>query len=295
MTHQGARDGSGLITGDAVVVDLRLAKLPSRSLAFLIDVALQLIALAALTFLLGAAVDLADPALSYVLFFVGTLAVLVGYPVAMESLMRGRTLGKLAVGLRVVRDDGGSIRFRHALTRGLAAVVEIYACFGAVAVVVSLLSPEGKRVGDYMAGTVVVRERAPQQTAAQLWIPTSLQAWAATLDLARLQPATALSARQYVARAPSLKGEARQALGRSIADEVASQVSPPPPPGITPDLFLSVVLAERSRRASSAAATDPPEPPPALPGQAAPDRASGATGVDPSTSVPADGGFAAPS
>jgi uncharacterized RDD family membrane protein YckC len=257
MTHQGARDGSGLITGDAVVVELRLAKLPSRSLAFLIDLTLQLIALAILTFLLGAAADLADPTLAYVLFFVGTIAVLVGYPVAMESLTRGRTVGKLAIGLRAVRDDGGSIRFRHALARGLAAVVEIYACFGAIAVVVSLLSPEGKRVGDYLGGTVVVRERAPRQAVAPLWIPPGLQSWATTLDLARLRPETALTARQFVVRAASLKGQARQTLGRSIADEVARQVSPPPPSGISPELYLSVVLAERRRR-TGGSDTGPP-------------------------------------
>ncbi len=294
MTRQGARDETGLITGDAVVVDLRLAKLPSRSLAFLIDLTLQFVALAALTFLLGAAGELADPALSYVLFFVATIAVIVGYPVLIESLTRGRTLGKLVVGLRVVRDDGGSIRFRHALTRGLAAVVEIYACFGAIAVVVSLLSPEGKRVGDYMAGTVVVRERAPQQRAAQLWIPPGLEPYAAALDLRRLQPSTALSARQYVTRAASLKPDARQTLGRSIADEVARQVSPPPPPGISPDTYLSVVLAERSRRAVSPQAPHQPAPPPAAPPVAS-GPASGEPDDDAPRTVPTDDGFAAPS
>jgi uncharacterized RDD family membrane protein YckC len=254
MTHRGAGDGAGLVTGDAVVVDLRLAKLPSRAIAFLIDLVLQVGALVALTFLLGATSGLADDVLAVVFVFVGTIAIIVGYPVAMETLTRGRTVGKLAMGLRVVRDDGGAIRFRHALARGLMAVVEIYLCFGAIAVITSLLSPEGKRVGDYLAGTVVVRERAPTSPTAQWWLPPSLQPWAASLDLTRLQPATALSARQFLVRAASLNDGARDALGRAIADDMLRQVSPPPPPGVGPEIFLNAVLAERSRRATIAGA-----------------------------------------
>ena len=274
MTHHVDGAGSGLVTGDAVVVDLRLAKLPSRTLAFIIDLSLQIIALVALTFLLGSTSAFADQVLTVVMFFVATIAVIVGYPVATETLTHGRTVGKLAIGLRVVRDDGGAIRFRHALARGLVAVVEIYLCFGAIAVITSLLSPEGKRVGDYLAGTVVVRERAPRPSAGQWSLPPSLQAWAASLDLSRLQPATALSARQFLVRAASLKDESRTALGRSIAEEMFAQVSPPPPVGVSPEIYLSAVLAERSRRgvAAQAPALGPPpvSPLPAHPAQPAP-------------------------
>lgn len=296
MTHPGAGDGSGLVTGDAVVVDLRLAKVPSRTIAFLIDLALQVVALIALTYLIGATSAVADEVLTIVFIFVGTIAVIVGYPVAMETLTRGRTLGKAAMGLRVVRDDGGAIRFRHALARGLMAVVEIYLCFGAIAVITSLLSPEGKRIGDYLAGTVVVLERAPTPPTAQWWLPPSLQPWAATLDLSRLQPATALSARQFLVRAPSLNNDARATLGRTIADELFQQVSPPPPPGVGPEIFLNAVLAERSRRAAVADApasglpevlsTTPQAPTPASspPSDEAPPPPPGSAG-----------GFAAPS
>ena len=58
----------------------------------------------------------------------------------------------MALGLRVVRDDGGPIRFRHALVRGLVGVVEIWLTVGAVALVVSLASSQGKRLGDFLAG-----------------------------------------------------------------------------------------------------------------------------------------------
>lgn len=284
MTHHGPDDGptdgrvdgGGLVTGDAVVVELRLAKLPSRTLAFIVDVTLQIAALFALTFLLGALATATDDVMAFVFVFVGSIAVLVGYPATMETLTRGRTVGKLAVGLRVVRNDGGSIRFRHALVRALSAVVEIYLCFGAIAVVTSLLSPEGKRVGDYLAGTVVVRERAPSASVGTLWVPPALQPWAGTLDLRHLQASTALQVRQFLGRAHSLNAGARTSLAHSLADEVARQVSPPPPAGVSAEMYLGVVLAERSRRAlgEPQAPPVPPAPPAPPAGRTAPDDAA---------------------
>ena len=88
--------------------------------------------------------------------------IIVGYPVAFETLTRGRSLGKLALGLRVVRDDGGAARFRQALIRGLFEVVEIWILLGVPAIICSLLNSRGKRIGDLAAGTVVVRERTPK-------------------------------------------------------------------------------------------------------------------------------------
>ena len=66
-----------------------------------------------------------DAAASAALGLVTSVGVVVGYPLVMETLTRGRTLGKMAIGLRTVRDDGGPIRFRQALVRALLEVVEV--------------------------------------------------------------------------------------------------------------------------------------------------------------------------
>src|SRR5437588_12357840 len=81
-----------------------------------------------------------DDAAAGALFITAVVAVLVGYPVAFETLSRGRTLGKLALGLRVVADDGGPVRFRQALVRGLAGVVELWVLLGVPALITSTLS-----------------------------------------------------------------------------------------------------------------------------------------------------------
>jgi uncharacterized RDD family membrane protein YckC len=279
MAQQPPGSAGGLVTGEAVVVDLRLAKMPSRSAAFMIDASLQLAALFGLIFLVGALGGSVDGTLMVVLFFVAGIAILVGYPVGMETLTRGRTVGKLALGLRATREDGGAIRLRHALARGLVAVVEIYLTFGAIAVLVSLISPEGKRVGDYLAGTVVVRERAPARNTFHPSLDPRLASWAGTLDLGGLDEATALTVRQFLVRAPDLGADARRTLGTSLCSEVLRRVSPPPPPGVTSEGYLNAVLAERRRRAETAdlpaapaatvaplldlpQRTDEPQPPP---------------------------------
>jgi uncharacterized RDD family membrane protein YckC len=239
---------SDLVTGEAVVLELRLAKLASRSLAVLIDVVVQFGLLLLALLLIGGLGDNLDGALLAAISLSTVVGVLLVVPVAVETLSRGRSLGKLALGLRVVREDGGPIRFRHALMRGLLAVVEIWFTFGSVALITSLASEKGKRLGDVLAGTVVVRERMPSGGGHVAPMPPQLAGWAQQLDLSQLPDDLALAARQYVARAGDLAPEVRDGMGASIASAVAQVVSPPPPPGVPAWHYLAAVLAERRRR-----------------------------------------------
>jgi uncharacterized RDD family membrane protein YckC len=237
-----------LVTGEAVVLELRLAKLASRSLAVAIDVAVQLGLFLFGTLVLAGTVSFVDDSLAAAIGLAFYVAVIVGYPVAFETLTRGRSLGKLALGLRVVREDGGPVRFRHALVRGLLAVVEIWATFGAVALITSLASSQGCRVGDFLAGTVVIHERVPVRSAPVAVMPPPLAGWAARLDLSRVPDDLALAARQYLARLPELAPEVRAQMGGSLVRALADVTAPPPPPGVPDWAFLSAVLAERRRR-----------------------------------------------
>ncbi len=174
--------------------------------------------------------------------------IIVGYPVVFETLGRGRSLGKLVLGLRVVGDDGGPERFRQALVRSLASVLEIWALLGAPALITSLLSARGKRLGDIFAGTFVIQERLPARRAAPVVMLPPLAAWAGSLELSGLPGETAAIARSYLGRYWELTPVAREEFGRRIAAEVAAHVSPPPPPGTPPAAYLSAVLAERHAR-----------------------------------------------
>lgn len=242
---------SELVTGEAVVLDVRAAKLASRGLAMMLDVAIQLIALVVAMLVLSQVAAFGDEALALTLFLVTLVLIMVGYPVISETLTRGRTLGKMALGLRVVRTDGGPVRFRHALVRGLAGFfVDFWALgmLGVVAVVTSLLSPNGRRVGDYLAGTLVIRERMPASRTPYVGMPPQLAHWASQLDLTRLPNDLALAVRQYLSRTSELRPEAVEALGYGLAQQVASVIGAPVPPGVPSWAYLSAVLAERRQR-----------------------------------------------
>ncbi|MGD9485609.1 RDD family protein [Streptomyces sp. TRM70308] len=253
---------SELVTGDAVVLGLRPARLPSRAVAVCIDLAALLTGYLLLTVLVLTAVGSLDDAATAAVS--GGLAVLVlmGVPVAVETLSHGRSLGKLACGLRVVREDGGPIRFRHALVRGLLGFVEILATLGVVACVASLVSARGRRLGDVFAGTLVVRERLPvPRTAAVPPPPPWLAGYFADLDLSRVPDPLWLAVRQYLTRSEQLDPQVSASMAARLAQDVAAWTGAAPPQGVPPVGYLTGVLAERQdREARRAWGTGGPRP-----------------------------------
>src|SRR5262249_16433972 len=142
-------------------------------------------------------------AFSGAVLIIFTVLSLVGYPVVFETATRGRSLGKMAMGLRVVSEDGGPERFRQALFRALAGVIEIWIFAGGPAVTCSLLSAKGNRIGNIFAGTVVTSERAPRLPPPPP-MPPQLAWWASSLQLSGLGAEQAELARQFLSRASQL-------------------------------------------------------------------------------------------
>nr|WP_221308294.1 RDD family protein [Nocardiopsis mwathae] len=237
-----------MVTGDAVVLDLRPAGFATRMAALFVDIGLQVAAVIGVNVLVGRIAEGVDPAATAAVQLGLTVLILVGYPTAFETSTRGRSPGKMALGLRVVGTDGSPVRFRQALARALTAVVEIWTLFGVVALVVSLTNRDGRRVGDFLAGTMVVSERTGGRRDETILMPPRLAVWASTAQLAGLPSETAAMARQYVLRYGELTEQARYEMGVRIADMVAASVGPPPPPGTAPPEYLAAVLAERRRR-----------------------------------------------
>src|SRR4051812_17619963 len=176
-----------LVTGDAVVLDVQIAQLPVRALSAMIDITVVFIGYIIGVLLWAATLLDFDPALSGAVLILFTVLTVVGYPAVFEAATRRRSLGKMALGLRVVSDDGGPERFRQALFRALAGVIEIWTFAGGPAVICSLLSSRGKRIGDIFAGTVVISERAPRLSPPPS-MPPQLAWWASSLQLSGLAP-----------------------------------------------------------------------------------------------------------
>lgn len=242
-----------VVTGEAVVLEVPCARFPSRVLALGIDLVIQFLLIFILLVVAGLGVTGPDPAATAALVITIMVLIIVGYPVIWETATRGRSPGKFAVGLRVVSDDGSPERFRQALVRGLSTIVDFWLLpfFGVPALICSLLSPKGKRLGDVFAGTFVIQQRLPARShmvVTPAWMPPELADWAAGLELSGLADRTAAMARGYLGRLAELTPSAQAELGQRIAAAVSAQVSPPPPPGTPVPAYLGAVLAERNRR-----------------------------------------------
>lgn len=252
---------SELVTGEAVALELRPARLPSRALAVLIDLIVAMVVYIAVTVALVAASASLDDAAQVALSIAAFLLVLVGGPIAVETLSHGRSLGKLAVGLRVVRDDGGPIRFRHALVRGAIGVIEILMTFGVVACIASLVSARGRRLGDVFAGTLVVRERIPVGPSGFLPPPPPwLAGRFSGLDLSAVPDGLWLAIRQYLTRMHQLDPQVGWAMAERLASDLAAHTGTPAPQDVPPGAYLAAVVQERqareARRAYGSGATE---------------------------------------
>ncbi|MFF4764179.1 RDD family protein [Streptomyces sp. NPDC001292] len=307
---------SELVTGEAVALEVRPARLPSRALAVLLDLAVTVMVYIVVSLALLASTASLDEAARIAVSIATFLLVLVGGPIAVETLSHGRSLGKLACGLRVVRDDGGPIRFRHALVRGAIGVVEILLTVGVVACIASLVSARGRRLGDVFAGTLVVRERVPSgQATAVPPPPPWLAGRFSALDLSAVPDGLWLAVRQYLTRMQHLEPQVAWSMAERLAADLAARTGTPAPRDVPPAMYLAAVLQERQAReaqrayggsaagasaggggvpvaATGAAPGAPGFPPPQLPAYGAPQPP--AYGVGEHSGTPASAAVASP-
>lgn len=248
MATRGIFETDRFVTSEAVEIDLPAASLPMRMASGAIDLAVVVLVLL-LAFWLAPwnliAQDLALLQAMAILLLVGSL---VAVPVASETLSQGRTLGKLILGLRTVRDDTGPIGFRHALIRGLTTWFEVWLTAGGLALLIAASNEKAKRLGDFLAGTYVVRERVRLTLPPAPEMPAELAPWAVGADIGVVPDGLAVAIRQFLARRQELTPASRAATGTSLFTDLMPYVAPAPPPQAHPEAVMSAVMAERRRR-----------------------------------------------
>lgn len=237
-----------LVTGEAVALDLPAASIGSRFASGLIDIVVTIGSVIVMIFVLSAVVADTDQALFLAASVTTLILAFLVIPTAVETVTRGKSLGKLALGLRTVRDDAGPISFQHAFVRSLVGFVEIYAFTGVPAFFSAITNSKSKRLGDHAAGTYVIRERYRLGHPRPAQMPPELAAWARNADIAPLPTPIALGARQFLGRLGEITPFARATLGVRLAEQVLPYVSPPPPAGAPPEAFLAAVLVTRRDR-----------------------------------------------
>lgn len=246
-TPAGAFAASGaLVTGEAVSLDVRPASYILRAAGTIIDWLVYMLVIFGCILLLIATGGGLDSALVQALVILILVFGMVILPTGVELLSRGKSLGKLAVGARIVRDDGGAIGFRHAFIRALVGVLEIFMTVGGIAALTGLLNTRSKRLGDLVAGTYSQHERIPRPEPLALYLAPQLALWAQTADVGRIPDRLSRRIAQFVRQAPQLTSAARHGLSTELAREVSPHVSPLPP--VDAETFLVAVAILRRER-----------------------------------------------
>lgn len=237
----------GIVTPEAVVLEFETAGTGSRGLAFLVDLALQIVAVFLVLLALGLVLAAAGggEAAGIILAIVFIFLIMLGYPAVMETFWGGRTLGHAWLGLRVLTVDGAPTRFRHAAIRSIFRLVEGVVLLGAPALLAITFTKRDQRFGDLVAGTLVVRERTVDRHAVAVNFPPpyGYESYVASLDVGSLSERQYGLIRSFLLRAPQLAPPARTAVAVRLANPVASQLNHTPPQMVPPDLFLACVAA----------------------------------------------------
>jgi uncharacterized RDD family membrane protein YckC len=234
-----------IATPEGVELELVLAGLGSRFMAALLDVVIQLGAIFALAIVVA---PVGDSGYVVAAYFVAVFLILFAYDIALETWNRGRTVGKLAAGLRVVRTGGDPEGFLTASVRNFLRIVDCLPAFYVVGVIAIMITSRNQRLGDLAAGTYVVRERRPAATPAATYLPPApVDASFVEWDVSGVSADDLATLRQFLDRRRSLQPAARAHLATELAARVRPKVVGAPD-GWHPESFLEAVVSAKTSR-----------------------------------------------
>ncbi len=242
--YRDAVTQTGVVTPEGVLLDYRPAGLATRTMGRLIDLSLQaMIVYFALTALLITLVTGAETLFVVLAIIMGFL-LLFGYPVAFEVFGGGRTPGHRATGTRVIRTDGGPVRFRHAAIRAMLFLVDGVVTTGFAGAVSVLVTKRGQRLGDLAAGTMVVRQDSVSATGSATHIVSaSLAERAVGFDRRRLRADDLTTARLLFDRGAAMRPGAQLDLATRLVERLDAQLGGVRLPEDSVGDFLAVIVS----------------------------------------------------
>jgi len=237
----------GIVTPEAVLLDFEVAGLASRLMSRLIDCLVLFAGFWGLGIALNFIQISVGETAAIVFVIIGMSVLFFGYPVVAELRMQGRTFGRRALGLRVVTNEGGPVRARHAIVRSLFQLIDLP--FG-IGVLVGVLTPRTQRFGDLAAGTFVVREPKQNKAVGAVVFPPphGYEGYVGRLDVATVTTAQYELLRSFLLRVLELDPAARNRLAERLALPLAHQLRHTPPPTVTAEVFIVCVVAAYQRR-----------------------------------------------
>jgi uncharacterized RDD family membrane protein YckC len=247
--HASERGGPGgfedlvrIETPEGVELELTLANIGSRFMAGSIDLAIQIAVLLAAGLLLRPAGNLGGA-----LFAIASFGLVFGYDVLFEVLGGGRTIGKRATGLRVVRTGGRPIGLVRSAVRNVLRVVDVLPAFYFVGAVAVFVSRHNQRLGDMAAGSYVIRERFGPRGGEPAPAKPADAGAAAGWDVSAVGAEDIATVRAFLTRRYTLDDEPRRRLARELADRLRPRVAGVPP-GLGNERFLELLAAAKGAR-----------------------------------------------
>lgn len=228
-----------------------LAGIGSRAMAAILDLFVQVVIMyvlvTVLAFVAGAVGAGVAGAVLAGLMIAVVFAVLFGYNFVTELWFRGRSPGKRALGISVEREDGLPIDISASARRNILRIVDFLPLFYCVGLVSIVLTGRRKRLGDLVAGTVVLQDERPAPgTGFLLLTPRPVPDWA-TWDVSGISEDDLLLIRRYLQRRPLLTAAARHALRERLAARARPRTMGVPPQD--PDLMLEGIVLAKAQQA----------------------------------------------
>jgi uncharacterized RDD family membrane protein YckC len=223
-------------TPEQTSIEFPLAGIGSRFLAILIDSLIQGAAVIVLVLMflglgfsfIGAGFGRSSAAGVWVVAILIFLYFLLmyGYFILFESIWNGQTPGKRLTHIRVIKDSGQPITAIDSVGRNLLRLVDQMPFAYGIGVLCAWISPQSKRLGDYVAGTVVVHEK-PFETVAPQW-DAQEQASAHQYGANRLTTEEFALVETFLSRRSALEAGVRYDTAAGIVRRIESKLTLPP-------------------------------------------------------------------
>ena len=216
-------------TPEQTALEFPLAGIGSRALALSIDTLLQAGAMIVVAIIAGVISwagflpQMSKQWVYAILIFAGFL-VTIAYFAFFETVWNGQTPGKRWTHLRVMMDSGRPIDVQSAILRNLMRIVDTLPSLYAVGIVTSLISAQNKRIGDYLAGTVVVHEK-PLQAGQSLW-QVSAAPMLVMAPAREVTPAEFHLVEAFLERRDTFAADVRRSTARQIAERISQRMGP---------------------------------------------------------------------
>ena len=237
-------------TPEGVPVELVLAGLGSRFLACLIDLLIKggifLLFLLLFWIVSSGSNGGLSPTVAAVMAILVAFALLFVYDVVFEVWGGGKTPGKRATGIRVVRDGGGPVNLTASLIRNLIRLIDYLPWAYLVGMISIVVSKANKRLGDMAAGTLVIRERREvpgTPWAPQSWVLRESREW----DVSAVTAEEAATVAHFIERRSSLDAGARSQIAMQLAGRLYPKVRGAPA-NLNAEAFLERLLAAKRAR-----------------------------------------------